>query len=113
MHIPCADRAVIDPIKVRDYLPSQSHPLGRYKARFFRGLGYERSNWPRLDRDLRFQHLSAPVARTTHTRHDAVYEIRAILKGPSGAAAGLVSVWIVRHGEKHPSLVTAHPGGPE
>jgi hypothetical protein len=113
MRIPFADRAVIDPIKLRDYLLSQKHPLGRHKARFFRALGYQRSNWARLDRDLRFQHLSGPVARSTETSHGTVYEIRAILKGPSGIRARLVSVWIVKRGEKHPTLVTAYPGGPE
>jgi hypothetical protein len=112
VRIPHADRAVIDPRKLREYLLSRSHPLGRHKARFFRALGYGPSNWARLDRDLRFQHLTAPVAHVTETRHGTVFEIRAILRGPSGRSAGLVSVWIVRHGERHPSLVTAYPGEP-
>jgi hypothetical protein len=113
VRIPHADRAVIDPRKLRDYLLSRSHPLGRHKARFFQALGYGPANWARLDRDLRFQHLTTHVARVSHTRHGTVYEIRAILRGPSGTSAGLVSVWIVRRGEAHPNLVTAYPGGPE
>jgi len=112
VRIPYADEAVIDPSKLLDYLLSRTHPLGRHKARFFYALGYGPSNWTRLDRDLRFQHLPTDVARVAETRHGTVYEIRAILRGPSGASAGLVSVWIVRHGERHPSLVTAYPGGP-
>jgi len=38
------------------------------------------------------------------------YEIRAILKGPNGRAAGVVSIWFVRTGEDFPRFVTAYPG---
>jgi hypothetical protein len=112
VRIPNADRAVIDPRKLRDYLLSPHHPLGRYKAHFFRALGYSQSHWPRLERDLRFQHLSAPVSSTVETPHGTVYIIRAMLKGPAGVTTGLLSVWIVRSDENVPRLVTAYPGGP-
>jgi len=32
--LPNADEAVIEPAKLRDYLLSTTHPLGRFKARF-------------------------------------------------------------------------------
>lgn len=38
--LPGAERAFIDPSKVRDYLLSESHPVGRFKAAFFIALGY-------------------------------------------------------------------------
>jgi len=48
--VPNHDRAVIDERKVRDYLLSPVHPIGRHKARFFYRLGYiggRRGNgWP-------------------------------------------------------------------
>ena len=112
VRIPNAERAVIDPRKLRGYLLSPQHPLGRYKAHFFRALGYSQARWPRLDRDLRFQHLSAPVSSTHETPHGTVYEIRAMLKGPNGVKTGLVSVWIIKRGDDVPTLVTAYPGGP-
>jgi hypothetical protein len=112
VRIPKADRAVIDPPKLRDYLLSPSHPLGRYKAQFFRALGYSQGDWPRLDRDLRFQHLSAPVSSTLESPYGTVYEIRAMLKGPVGVSAGLVSIWMIKRGDDVPRLVTAYPGGP-
>jgi hypothetical protein len=37
--LPNADRAVIEPAKLRDYLLSTVHPLGRFKARFCTALG--------------------------------------------------------------------------
>ena len=35
MKVPQAELAVVDPAKVRDYLLSPEHPVGRFKATFF------------------------------------------------------------------------------
>jgi hypothetical protein len=40
MKLPGADRAIVDAAKVRDYLLSPEHPVGRFKAVFFGALGY-------------------------------------------------------------------------
>jgi hypothetical protein len=45
--------AVIPAEKLRDYSLSPTHPIGRYKATFFRTLGYDQSNWQVLGGDLR------------------------------------------------------------
>jgi len=35
-----AEHAVVDPAKLRDYLLSPEHPVGRAKARYFTALGF-------------------------------------------------------------------------
>ena len=52
MNLPNAERAVVDPAKVRDYLLAAAHPVGRFKARFFVSLGYAAEQWERLRDDL-------------------------------------------------------------
>jgi len=47
-----AERAVIEPAKIRDYLLSPSHPVGRFKAAVFASLGYTQENWQILHEDL-------------------------------------------------------------
>lgn len=42
----------IAPAKIRDYLLSTSHPVGRFKEPFFASLGYAVAHWQRLERDL-------------------------------------------------------------
>lgn len=42
MNLPGAEEAIVDDAKVRDYLLSREHPVGRFKATFFSGLGYTR-----------------------------------------------------------------------
>ena len=46
--LPNAATAVIEPSKIRDYLLSSSHPIGRFKAVVFTALGYSQEDWPRL-----------------------------------------------------------------
>jgi hypothetical protein len=41
-----AEHAVVDAAKIRDYLLSHAHPIGRFKGVFFEALGYVHSDWP-------------------------------------------------------------------
>jgi hypothetical protein len=43
--LPAAERALIEPAKVRDYLLSRQHPVGRFKAVLFESLGYSADAW--------------------------------------------------------------------
>jgi hypothetical protein len=109
--LPNADRAEIDPEKLRGYLLSFTHPIGRFKARFFAALGYVAHEWQVLEADLRIQHLSQEAVPTPPMPYGQSYAIRAILKGPNGDAAAVVSVWFIRSGSSVPHFVTAYPGG--
>jgi hypothetical protein len=40
--LPRANDVLIDETKVRDYLLSDSHPVGRFKARLFAAIGFDR-----------------------------------------------------------------------
>ena len=111
MQIPNADRAVIEPAKLHGYLLSSSHPVGRFKAPFFLGLGYSSQEWRQLESDLRSQHLSQDATPEERGPSGQKYAIHATLIGPSGRAAEVVSVWVVRTGEEFPRFVTADPGG--
>jgi hypothetical protein len=59
--LPNVESAVIDPEKLRDYLLSPSHPVGRFKALLFSSLGYTQENWKQFEADLRNQHLTKDV----------------------------------------------------
>ena len=109
MRLPNAERAVVEVAKVRDYLLSPSHPVGRFKAVFFLSLGFSVDCWESL-RDV--------LLELAHTR-DATpgqlspfglkFEIRATVVGPSGRNAELLTVWMVSSGQDFPHFITAHP----
>ena len=110
MKLPGAEFAVIPPAKVRDYLLSAEHSVGRFKATFFARVGYSRQDWAAF----------AQALRTIANGNDALeggadafgrrFEVRGTLVGPSGRRAEIVTIWIVRTGEATPRFVTAHPG---
>lgn len=110
MKLPSAERAVIEPAKIRDYLLSTSHPVGRFKAPFFASLGYTSANWRRLDEDLRNLAISGDAELGKDSPYGQKYEIRGTLRGPSGKLAEVLTVWIVLFGRDVPQFVTAFPG---
>ena len=107
-----ADLAVIPAEKLRDYLLSPTHPVGRFKAAFFGGLGYGAESWPRLAADLRAQHLILEATPIEASPFGQKYLIQGPLTGPAGRTAVLVSIWIILSGEDAPRLVTLFPRGP-
>lgn len=111
MRIPNAARAVIEHAKLHGYLLSESHPVGRFKAAFFFGLGYSGREWQRLEADLRAQHLTREATAVETNPYGQKYEIRAPLVGPAGHSAEVVSVWVVLTDDDFPRFVTAYPGG--
>ena len=110
MLVPNPDQAVIKPAKIRDYLLSSRHPLGRFKAAFFQSLGYESDHWQQFAADLRKQHLGVEAELLPASPYGQKYLIRASLKGPSGQQAQVISIWIVLATEDFPRLITAYPG---
>ena len=99
---------VIPAEKLRNYLLSPTHPIGRYKATFFRMLGYDPSNWQVLDADLRSL-LSLDAEQLDVTEYGRKYAVTGSITGPNGRLAEIVSVWIILAGEEMPRFVTAYP----
>jgi len=109
MSLPNADRAVVDPAKVRDYLLAAAHPVGRFKARFFVSLGYAAEQLERLRDDILILAGSGDVSSETAIAYGRKFEVDGILTEPSGRSATVRSVWIIRTEEDFPRLVTVFP----
>jgi hypothetical protein len=109
VRLPGLEAAEIDPAKIRGYLLSPWHPLGKFKAAFFAELGYSAGDWQRLAEDLQRHAREHPARLARFSLHGQKYEIRGRLVGPSGSTAVVVAIWIVLRGERHPRFVTAYP----
>lgn len=110
MKVPNGASAIVDERKVRDYLLSTTHPVGRYKAQFFASLGFRREEPERLVAGLRGV-LSSDVAETMETDYGTKYVVPGKLVAPDGSVKSVVTVWIVLSGTDVPRLITAYPGG--
>jgi len=110
MKLPDAQRAVIAPAKIQNYLLSTSHPIGRFKEPVFASLGYTVANWQKLEQDLLALAASGEAEPGRESPYGQKYEIHGTLNGPSGKSARVLTVWIVRFGSDVPQFVTAYPG---
>jgi hypothetical protein len=109
LSLPNPDRALIETAKVRDYLLSEAHPVGRFKAAFFVALGYSTDRWELLRDDLMTLARTGPAAPGKASAFGRMFEVDGILTGPSGRPAFVKTVWIVRANEDAPRFVTAFP----
>ncbi|HUR27053.1 MAG TPA: adhesin [Planctomycetota bacterium] len=110
MNLPRGDQALVEQAKVRNYLLSASHPIGRFKAEFFRSIGYTDQNWARFNSDLCALAVTGEAMAIAATAYGQKYEVRGTLTGPSGRTAKVVTVWIILKDDAFPRLVTAYPG---
>jgi len=61
MKLPNAQNAIVDERKVREYSLSPSHPVGRFKAKFFESVGFPPEAWSEFMDAL--QRLAADLIR--------------------------------------------------
>ena len=66
---------IVDSEKLQGYILSFAHPVGRFKAAFFRILGYSTENWEVFEQHLRDLILSQDV--TSLVFHKLLYNERA------------------------------------
>ena len=107
--LPRSSEATVESAKVRDYLLSTSHPLGRFKAAVFFGLGYTPDDWPRLRDDLKSHAASPNVELDGAGAFGQKYVVTGPLTGPSGKTISLRTIWIISDATSAPRLVTAYP----
>jgi hypothetical protein len=109
--LPNADRVRIDERKVRGYLLSPSHPVGRFKARVFAALGFGESTAAPFMAELRRIAVAGEVAEVQDTAFGRKYTVPGDLTGPAGSAT-VLTVWIQELGHEDVRLVTVRPRWP-
>ena len=110
MKLPHADGAIISAEKLRDYILSPVHPIGRFEATVFGELGYSAQNWEVFEQHLREQILSLDTVQVEESRYGRKFVIEGPLTGPAGKTMQIVTVWVILKGESIPRFVTAYPG---
>ncbi len=111
MKVPNAQRAIIDVEKLQRYILSPAHPVGRFKAAFFRQFGYSAENWEEFERHLRGQILPRDVSRVEDTPYGRKFVVEGPLVNPAGEVMQIITVWVILKKESVPRFVTAYPGG--
>lgn len=107
--IPNGSSAVVSRSKLTDYLLSDGHPVGRYKANFFRALGYSRDDPEALEKDL-LAVLENELIGTQSNEFGTKYVVAGRIGRRDAEQKPVVTVWIILSGSDTPRFVTAYPG---
>jgi hypothetical protein len=106
--LPGAEQVEIDDRKIRDYLLSPAHPVGRFKARVFAALGFDATMVDAFGAEVRRIALAGDVSAVEDIEFGRKYTVPGELKGPSGEVP-VVTVWIQEPGRAGVRLVTVRP----
>jgi hypothetical protein len=109
--LPRAERVQIEDRKVVEYLLSRTHPVGRFKARFFAAIGFDESTATAFVAELRRIAESGEIDETEDMEFGRKYTVPGELRGPTGVAP-VVTVWLQEHGRQDVRLVTVRPRWP-
>lgn len=92
LKIPKEGDVRVDERKVRDHLLSESHPVGRFKARVFAAVGFDRRGVPAFIEELRRIAAVGEVSEIVETPFGQKYLVPDDLKGSLGTLP-VVTVW--------------------
>jgi len=109
MSLPNYEKAYVPKQKVRDYLLSETHAVGKAKAKYFRSLGYTEENADQLAGDLLNIAKSEGVRQEIASDYGTKYIIDGDLVTPIGTTVRLRTVWVTESYDERPRFVTAYP----
>jgi hypothetical protein len=108
LKLPSADNVRIDARKVREYLLSTAHPVGRFKARVFAAVGFDEKNAEAFVAELRRIAADGEVSETEDIRFGRKYTVPGELVGPAGSTQ-VLTIWFQDHAASDVRLVTVRP----
>ena len=93
---------------MQGYLLSQSHPVGRFKARVFAAVGLDTGEVAAFIKEVRRIAAAGEVSAAVETPFGRKYIVPGDLNGPLGAVP-VLTVWLQEHGQERARLVTVRP----
>lgn len=109
MKLPNREFAYVPKPKLKDYLLSETHVVGRSKAKFLHMFGFDESNLDLLEQGLITIAQTQEVKEVFTSPHGTKYTIDGVLQTPINRTVSLRTVWITDKGQDNPRFVTAFP----
>jgi hypothetical protein len=109
LKLPNRENAYISSAKLINYLLSKTHPIGRWKAKFFRSLGFNETNLDFLEQGLISIINSEDVKDVIPLIFGKKYIVEGSLKTPAGTFVPVRTVWVIETDQDRPRFVTAYP----
>lgn len=109
MNLPNREKAHIPSAKLYDYLLSSSHSVGKSKAKFFRGFGFNEDSARLLETGLLSIAQTEDVVNLAASPFGTKYTVDGVMMTPMDMTVNVRTVWIIEMDEDEPRFVTAHP----
>jgi len=105
--LPNAERAVVEPRRVRDYLLKNARPSGGPKSKFFMAYGFTATDWDLLRTSLMQHGGTNSIVRRVETAWGIRYTVACNCQTPDGRNPCIRTVWQMEYDV--PCLLTAIP----
>lgn len=109
MKLPYKESACVPRSKLKDYLLSETHIVGRSKAKLLRMYGFNEANLDSLEKGLITIAQNQEVNNIISSPHGKKYTIDGFLYTPTNKSIKVRTVWIIDKGRDKPRFVTAYP----
>lgn len=109
MELPNKHTAYVPAEKIMEYLLSESHAVGKSKAKFFRSFSFDETNITQFEQGLLHIAYAGSVSEIKETPFGAKYIIDDTMETPSGLIIQLRTVWLIETGKEQPRFITAYP----
>jgi hypothetical protein len=109
MELPNKAKAQVALEKIVDYLLSETHPVGKSKAKYFRSHGFDDQNADLLAEGLLKIAKGSDVERSESSLFGVKYILSGELQTPTGDRLRVKTIWIIEKENGYPRFVTAYP----
>ena len=103
------ENAYIPPGKITAYLLSETHSVGKSKAKLLRSNGFHEGNTALLEKALLTIARSEDIVDSILSPHGVKYVIDGTIQTPDGGYIRMRTIWIIDEGGENPRFVTAYP----
>ncbi|GJQ37159.1 MAG: hypothetical protein JETCAE01_31690 [Anaerolineaceae bacterium] len=109
MELPNKSKAQVPFEKIVDYLLSETHSVGRSKAKYFRSYGFDEENAGLLAEGLLSIAQDSPIESSEQSSFGVKYILVGDIETPNGDIIQIRTVWIIEGNLDFPRFVTAYP----
>ncbi len=109
MKLPNSEQAIVPEKKLTEYLLSETHAVGKFKARFFRRLGFDLTNASLLQKEIMNLVQVQDVENIIPSNYGTKYIVKGAIKTPIGESVRIKTVWIIEKNQTQPIFITAYP----
>lgn len=108
MFLPYRENAYININKLENYLLSETHVIGKNKAKFFKKIGFNLLNIKQFETEL-LKFKDFEVSEVIENEYGKKYIISGEISNSNYKKFGIVTVWMLEFNDQKPYLVTSYP----